>query len=179
MKPLELDRWLNIHELVDLRPLDIDVIGKRASLDQKGSDDKVSEFEIDVNSLYRVRLLGWGIFGVVKLMKNSEGDLFAVKYFQYRHHISRAMLSESFSRELDALTKLHHSCIIPIYGWSRDMEKEPALVMKYMENGSVYDALESAQAKNPPDFWNPTGIAIIVCGIAAGLEFIHSRGFVH
>jgi serine/threonine protein kinase len=30
-----------------------------------------------------------------------------------------------------------------------------------------------------PQFWNATGISIIICGIILGLRFVHSRGFIH
>jgi len=48
--------------------------------------------------------------------------------------------------------------------------------MKYMKHGSLRDALEDAKKGK---FWNDTGIAVIVCGIVLGLEFIHSQKIVH
>jgi serine/threonine protein kinase len=51
--------------------------------------------------------------------------------------------------------------------------------MKYAKNGSLGDVLDSVRAGNRPTFWNGTGIAIIVCVIVSGLEFIHSHGIVH
>jgi serine/threonine protein kinase len=47
--------------------------------------------------------------------------------------------------------------------------------MKYMSGGSLRRVLEKVKAPKASEFWNPTGIAIIVCGIASGLEFIHSE----
>jgi serine/threonine protein kinase len=54
-----------------------------------------------------------------------------------------------------------------------------ALVMKYMENGSLGDVIKRVAAGKAPPFWNPTGIGIIICGIVCGMRFIHSEGFVH
>jgi serine/threonine protein kinase len=51
--------------------------------------------------------------------------------------------------------------------------------MKYMENDPLADVLGWVKVANPPSFWTPTGIAIIVCGIVFGPEFIHSKGFIH
>jgi protein kinase A len=51
--------------------------------------------------------------------------------------------------------------------------------MEYMPNGSLDHVLERVRQGNPPDFWNDTGIAIIVCGIVVGMEFIHSRSMVY
>jgi serine/threonine protein kinase len=35
------------------------------------------------------------------------------------------------------------------------------------------------QQGKPPLFWTDTGIAIIVCGVVAGVQFMHSQGFVY
>jgi serine/threonine protein kinase len=39
--------------------------------------------------------------------------------------------------------------------------------------------LERARGKIPFLFWTPTGKAIITCGIALGMRFLHSLGYVH
>jgi serine/threonine-protein kinase len=52
-------------------------------------------------------------------------------------------------------------------------------MMKYMENGSLYDFVKQVAARKAPAFWNPTKIGIIICGIVYGMKFIHSEGFVH
>jgi serine/threonine protein kinase len=51
--------------------------------------------------------------------------------------------------------------------------------MKYMSGGSLRGLLDKVKVGDAPKFWNPTGIAIIVCGIVVGLAFIHSEHFIH
>jgi serine/threonine protein kinase len=48
-----------------------------------------------------------------------------------------------------------------------------------MANGSLLDVLESVKLGKQPQFWTSPGIAIIICGIPLGVEFIHSRGMIH
>jgi serine/threonine protein kinase len=136
----------------------------------------LSKLEIDLRSLREVKILGRGVFGVVKLMMNSDGDLFAMKFFSGKQ-LTQAALTESFMREFEALFSLRHPCIIPFYGFS--LVGQCALVMKYMENGSLSDVIERVAAGKAPAFWNPTGIGVMICGIVCGMRFIHSEGFVH
>jgi serine/threonine protein kinase len=51
--------------------------------------------------------------------------------------------------------------------------------MKYMSEGSLREVLAKVKGGDAPKFWNATGIAIIVCGIVVGLEFIHSEHLIH
>jgi TPR repeat protein len=132
---------------------------------------------MDPKLLVEVKTLGAGMFGVVKLMENSKGDKFAVKIFMRQCHVSEEKLRETFMRESEGLFRLQHPCVIPLYGLWRGLED--VLVMKYMENGSLSAVLKAVKKNKIPTFWTPTGIAIIVCGIVCGLEFVHSQNFVH
>jgi serine/threonine protein kinase len=135
---------------------------------------------VDLDALREIKILGFGACGVVKLMEDEDGERYAVKSFSRDWHRTQEMASAAFSREFEACCKLRHQCNVPVYGFSAATEgSEAALVTKYMESGSLADVLERVKAGNPPDFWTHTGIAIIVVGIVHGLEFIHSKGFVH
>jgi serine/threonine protein kinase len=46
------------------------------------------------------------------------------------------------------------------------------------EHGSLQRVMEQGQAA-PEEFWNPTGKAIIICGIVLGMRFVHSKGYIH
>jgi serine/threonine-protein kinase len=135
---------------------------------------------IDLAEFHQVALLGCGSVGAVKLMENKEGERYAVKFFAWtRSHMDQLGLA-AFSREFEACCKLNHPCIVPVYGFSAATpQSEAVLVMKYMESGSLEDVIERVKAGDPPSFWTHTGIAIIITGIALGLEFIHSKGFGH
>jgi serine/threonine protein kinase len=135
---------------------------------------------VDLDALREIKMLGSGAFGVVKLMEDEDGERYAVKYFSRTWHRTEDMASASFSREFEACCKLSHPCIVPVHGFTAATRRsEAALVMKYMESGSLENVLERVKAGDPPSFWTPTGIAIIVVGIVHGLEFIHSKGLVH
>jgi serine/threonine-protein kinase len=172
--------------------IDIDAIIKkvhqmRRKLDEEARAEAVGSFgavsdiqELDLGSWKNIAYLGSGVLGVVHLMHNPKGEKFAVKIFNRQNYLQQSRLSESFSREFWALGKLSHPCIVPVYGFSGPTQASAgALVMKYMERGSLHDILEQVGRGEGRDIWTPTGISIIVCGIVLGLEFIHSRGFVH
>jgi serine/threonine protein kinase len=160
------------------RTLDIKLIKRKAGLIPPRPIFR--ELDVNVNLLREVKLLGSGMFGVVKLMENYGGDRFAVKYFERRKHLTNDMLMKALERERESLFKLKHPCIIPIYAvFPPTKDYAAAFVMKYMERGSLDGVLEAVKLKKLPFFWTHTGISIIVCGIVLGLEFIHSRGIVH
>jgi TPR repeat protein len=149
---------------------------KKARIDAENRADS----PIDLDDFRQVEILGSGTFGVVKLMVNDDGERYAVKFFTRTWHQTEETASAAFSREFEACCKLNHPCIVPVYGFSAATRQSgAALVMKYMESGSLADVLERVKRGKPPSFWTPTGIAIIVTGIVCGLEFIHSKGFVH
>jgi NIMA (never in mitosis gene a)-related kinase len=138
------------------------------------------DFEMDIRSFRKIQVLGHGSFSVVKLMKDIYSKQFTVKYFSRGISCRDKKEAQIFSRELETFCHLVHPCIIRVYRFSRDVKGcEGALVMEYMSNGSLDHVLECVRQGNPPDFWNDTGIAIIVCGILVGMDFVHSRGMVH
>jgi serine/threonine protein kinase len=89
----------------------------------------------------------------------------------------------SFGREFVAVRQLNHPCIVPFYGFSVVQEapliRNAALVMKYMTDGSLRNVLDNVKSGDRPEFWNSTGLTIIVCGIVMGLEHIHAQEHVH
>jgi serine/threonine protein kinase len=50
--------------------------------------------------------------------------------------------------------------------------------IEFAEHGSLQRVMEHATG-TPDEFWNPTGKAIIICGIVLGLRFVHSKGYIH
>jgi serine/threonine protein kinase len=48
-----------------------------------------------------------------------------------------------------------------------------------MSNGSLFDVLENVTSGDQPEFWTSPEIAMMVCDIIFGIEFLHSRGFGH
>jgi serine/threonine protein kinase len=149
---------------------------KKPQIDAENGADS----PVDLDGLRQIKLLGCGSFGVVKLMEDEDGERYAVKLFARTRHQATRTAAEAFEREFKACSSLKHPCIVPVYGFSAATERgDAALVMKYMENDSLGSVLANVRRGSPPSFWTHTGIAIIVCGIVYGLEFIHLKGFAH
>jgi serine/threonine protein kinase len=140
--------------------------------------EHLAQYRVDMRSLWQIDYLGGGGSGTVKLMMNLRQKLFAVKTYPCDWRSWK-----SFPREFEAMCLLDHPCVVPCYGWSTvshgSTGTSAVLIMKYMSGGSLRRVLEKVKAGEAPEFWNPTGIAIIVCAIASGLEFIHSEHLIH
>ena len=54
-------------------------------------------------------------------------------------------------------------------------EDQERIITEYMPNGSLDDVLKQVRAGNPPKFWTPTNIAIIITGIACGMRYVHTH----
>jgi serine/threonine protein kinase len=135
------------------------------------------EFEVDVSALRQKKILGLGMSGTVNLMIGQGSKKFAVKCYL------GDCRSKIFRQEFEAMCRLTDPCVVPCYGFSvisgNDGERSAALVMKYMKHGSLRAVLDLVKFRNAPLFWDGTGIAIIVCGIVCGLDFVHSQGIIH
>jgi serine/threonine protein kinase len=142
-----------------------------------GQADDFSDFEVDIDSLKEVTVLGSGGSGKVKLMIGGGSAKYAVKYCTLCNNSN--LKSEIFRREFEVMCRLHDPCVVPCYGFwmgpDENGSRTAVLIMKYMENGSVRDVPRLAKSGKAPSYWDSTGKAIIVCG----LEFIHSQGVVY
>jgi serine/threonine-protein kinase len=120
-------------------------------------------------------VIGTGGFSVVTLTADPVANKrIAVK------HISVEQYSLCLMREVEALAKLNHPCVIRIFGWASAHGQTPAEIhMEYAENNSIKEVLEKVNCGLVPAFWNPTGIGIIIGGLVLGMRFVHSRGIVH
>ena len=87
----------------------------------------------------------------------------------------RNKLRKDFIIEMRTLAKLRHPNITTTMGAVLERKGEPMLVMEYMENGSLYEAMrnESISLNSQDD------ILIIVQDIARGLRFLHSADVIH
>jgi serine/threonine protein kinase len=58
-------------------------------------------------------------------------------------------------------------------------DREPGIAMKYMENGLLSDVIARVKIGKTRHFWTPTGIEVVICGFAPGIELNHSKDCVH
>jgi serine/threonine-protein kinase CTR1 len=136
----------------------------------------ISNFLIEPHRHQSSRIVGVGGSGTVGLETDrASGREFAVKRF-YPCDSERI----TFLREIEALVRLNHPCILPILGYSFPTSSTSAEIhTKYAENGSLHTLVKRVHFGQIPSFWNPTGIGIIICEIVFGMRFVHANGFVH
>jgi serine/threonine protein kinase len=138
-------------------------------------DSAIAGLVID-RDRFVLRLLGLGAVSSVFLSDSSDGTgRFALKRFSHG-----SLHQAEFEREIGALSKLRHRCVVRILGYQMLSGDKPAEIhLEYAEGGSLAHVLKQVESKSLPSFWNPTGISIIVCGIVLGMQHVHSRNFIH
>jgi serine/threonine protein kinase len=76
--------------------------------------------------------------------------------------------------------KLNHPCVLRILGWApADNKREAEIHTEFATNGSLKEVLEKSHSGAKPTFWNPTGIAIIICGVVLGMRYVHQCQILH
>jgi serine/threonine protein kinase len=113
----------------------------------------------------------------VKLFEDpSTKGLISVKFFKEEFFGDTSQNgSDKFMKEVEMLVTLQHPCVVPIVGYSLPTRRSPAQIgTKFAVNGSLRSALEKR-----PSFVNDTGIAMIIVGLAHGLEFLHKNKVIH
>jgi abelson tyrosine-protein kinase 1/abelson tyrosine-protein kinase 2 len=120
--------------------------------------------------------IGFGGSSTVSCEKDAEtGETVAVKRFY-----SVNFNAPEFLREIEVLAQLNHPCVLRIRGWTPPIGREPAEIRtEIAETGSLMGILEKVRCGTQFSFWNPTGKAILICGIALGMRFVHSKGIIH
>ena len=97
--------------------------------------------------------------------------------FMNRSELTRwhKKLQKDFIHEMRTLAKLRHPNITTTMGAVLTRGQEPMLVMEYMENGSLYEAMrnETLNLNSQED------ILIIAQDIAHGMRFLHSADVIH
>jgi TPR repeat protein len=137
--------------------------------------DIIAGYQVESLGPANGRILGEGASGRVtceRHPKRPENQI-AVKRFQAFTKWSL------FMREVEALVKLRHPCIVPILGWSRRDSNLLEIQMKYAANGALSDHLGHGSRAHLGLLRDPTRRARLLCEIVMGMEYIHSRGLIH
>lgn len=128
-----------------------------------------------LDSRYELQqVIGRGGMGIVYRARDQRLDrMVAIKMLRSVNH--RKQLASTiygrFYQEAEALAKLDHPNIIPIYDVGRDVE-HPYLVMEYCPKGSLAEYLKG----NPLE---ARRAAKLVQLIASGVSIAHEKGIVH
>jgi predicted Ser/Thr protein kinase/tetratricopeptide (TPR) repeat protein len=125
-----------------------------------------------------IRELGRGGMGVVyEAYQESLGRNVALKVI---HHVSLdARRLERFQREAQAVARLHHTNIVPIYGVG-EHEGLPFYVMQYID-GKGLDFLLEKWRREPPAAGEDRRRSVARMGIQAAeaLHYAHEQGILH
>jgi hypothetical protein len=127
-------------------------------------------------------LLGKGGFGAVYRARQVHLDrVVAVKVVlatltssaTEQGQQERSKMIRRFEREAQALARLDHPYILPLYEYQQN--PLPYLVMPYMPSGSLADELQASGHRPLP----VQGVAVLLAQVASALDHAHQQQLVH
>jgi serine/threonine protein kinase len=125
----------------------------------------------DVISLGR---LAAGRSSTVELVNHSTDFRRVIKYLDANTE------SSTFVREVDALSRLNHVCIVRLLGFVLPNGTGRAEIhLEHAAHGSLDEILTDVRGGLRPKWWTNTNLCIIICGIVLGLRYVHKCGFIH
>jgi len=130
----------------------------------------LSKYLLELNDFSLVKEIGRGAESIVFLYRHKNtGELVAFK------QITSKPKTLTFLREIEVLIRANHASIIRIKGFFFDINSldiNPTIVLEYLPNGSLYQAIKA-------NILEPTHKSIIMYGIAMGMSYLHSNKIVH
>lgn len=87
-------------------------------------------------------------------------------------YVNHPEVRERFEREIDIAKNLHHSFIVPFFGFGR-IDGKPYIALKFMPGGSVNDVIKRGIPIPLSD------IARWLRQIGSALDYAHKRGVIH
>jgi hypothetical protein len=150
--------------------------GSLSQVPPHAASERITDYHEGPPPKEPLRFLGFGGSSIVRADRNqATGQTFAVKQFR-----PEFFDEPRFFREVETLVPLNHPCILRIRGWTPPLQHTPAQIRtEIAENGSIRDILEKIGWGTRLPFWNPTGKAVLICGLALGMRWIHSKGIIH
>lgn len=142
---------------------------------REGDEKSVHTVRIDetLSGRYTLRArLGEGGMGTVYLAHDKELDREVAIKLLAASLVNDAEVVERFEREARLTAKLDHPHIVPVYDVGRH-EGRPYLVMKRLEGATLAALLREKGGLSADDTLKLLG------QLAAGLDFIHGKGFIH
>jgi serine/threonine protein kinase len=82
--------------------------------------------------------------------------------------------------EVEIMIRMRHRCIIRFVGYSNPTSScLPQIGTEYAPKGDFGELLEGRRRGEARQFSDDTSIAIILCGIVSGMQYLHCHGFMH
>jgi hypothetical protein len=135
----------------------------------------MSEWVVDLSDFVLVRVIKEDSRCPVEIHRNRvNGNQIAVKCFP-KLSTQDDIQKEIFIREIEALVRLDHRCIVPFFGYVLQVQESgPKLATHFMPGGSLADVLESN-----PSWFTGTAKSIVAAGIVIGMSSVHTSGIIH
>jgi serine/threonine protein kinase len=132
----------------------------------------ISELVVDLRQFALVRVINEDSRCPVEIHQNRvNGIQIAVKCFPRLNHVQE----ETFFREIEALARLSHRCIVPFFGYVLQVHQSgPKLATHFMPGGALSDILELS-----PSRFTGTAKSIVATGIVIGMAFVHKSKIIH
>jgi serine/threonine protein kinase len=136
--------------------------------------DLIVSYKVDPIQLRNGEVLGTGSSGRVTRQKDPRNpeNRIAVK------HLEGADWS-LFVREIAALVRLQHPCIVQIFGWSRVSSNSFEIWMQLAPNGPLTYHLPRGRHVLLGFLRDSTRKARLICDIVIGMRYVHSCGMIH
>ncbi|XP_045819105.1 LEAF RUST 10 DISEASE-RESISTANCE LOCUS RECEPTOR-LIKE PROTEIN KINASE-like 1.1 isoform X2 [Trifolium pratense] len=132
------------------------------------------ELKEATNNFDQARQIGEGGFGTIYYGKLGDGREVAVKRLFERNY--RPV--ESFTNEIQILTRMRHRNLVSLYGCTSRHSRELLLVYEYVPNDTVSSHLHGEKAKNNPPL--PWAVRIkIAIETAGALTYLHASDVIH
>lgn len=114
----------------------------------------------------KIKMIG----DVYKAIQISTGLEVAMK--EMKVHKMTFEVFQTFKREISILYNLDHYALLPFVGAIATVPF--TIITEFMPNGSVKDYL-----KQQSHLIDPTVLTIVALGVAKGMEFLHSKKYIH
>lgn len=127
-----------------------------------------------------IKKIDSGAFGEVILVKNKNGNLFAIKNI---FDITKDNFQLNFFREIEILKNLDYPSLMKFYGVnlqdSDDKNKiKPSILMEYYPNGSLARTIQKC-IDGTPEYFTPTCKYKALLGISYGMRYLHENNIIH